>query len=120
PKIVDLSDYVGKNIYIKVTDDDDGTELAYVNLDAFHVCQTQEEIDAAEADYALQMETYGPKPFEEDETSTTIVNGGFETGDLTGWQILDGTALTPANVVPTSQMYWTDRSVYGEGSYYLD
>ena len=120
PKIVDLSDYVGKNIYIKVTDDDDGTELAYVNLDAFHVCQTQEEIDAAEADYALQMETYGPRPFEEDETSTTIVNGGFESGDLTGWQILDGTALTPANVVPTSQMYWTDRSVYGEGSYYLD
>ena len=119
-KVVDLSAHIGKNIYIVATDNDDGSNLAHLNLDAFKVCQSDADVAAAEAEYAKQIENYGPKPFEEDETSNTIVNGGFETGDLTGWLILDGTALTIANVVPTSQYYWTDRSVYGEGSYYLD
>lgn len=119
-KIVDLSEHIGKTIYIKVTDNDDGFEFSYLNLDAFKVCQTDEEVAAAEAEYALQIETYGEKPFEEDETSNTIQNPGFETGDLTGWMTLEGTALTRACIVPTSQYYWTDRSVYGEGEYYLD
>ena len=119
-RTVDLSDYIGKTIYIVATDNDEGDDYSYLNLDAFHVCQTQEEIDAAVADRARQLETYGPKPFEEDPTSNTIVNGGFETGDLTGWLLLDGKALTAAGVIPTSQRYWTDRAVYGEGEYYLD
>lgn len=119
-KVVDLSAYIGKNIYIVVTDNDDGSDLAYVNLDAFHVCASDEEVAAAEAEHARQIEEFGEKPFEEDESSADIQNGGFETGDLTGWVILDGTALTRAAVVPTSQLYWSDRSVYGEGEFYLD
>ncbi|MCM1120222.1 MAG: hypothetical protein NC543_12785 [bacterium] len=119
-KVVDLSAYVGKNIYIKVTDEDDGNDFSYINLDAFKVCTTDEEVAAARAEYTLQIETYGEKPFVEDETATDIVNGGFETGDLTGWKTLEGTALVRSGVVPTSQYYWEDRSVYGEGEYYLD
>ena len=119
-KVVNLSDYVGKNIYIKITDNDDGFDYAYFNLDAFKVCANEEEVKAAEADYKRQIEAYGEKPFVEDETLTTIENGGFETGDLTGWKILEGTAFSNAGVVPTGQMYWGDRSVYGEGSFYLD
>ncbi len=119
-KIVDLSAHIGKKIYIKVTDNDDGFDFSYVNLDAFKVCADDAEVEAAKAEYALQIETYGEKPFVEDETSNTIQNPGFETGDLTGWVLLEGTALTRANVVPTTQYYWTDRSVYGEGEYYLD
>lgn len=119
-KVVDLSDYIGKNIYIKVTDNDDGFDYAYVNLDAFKVCTSDDEVKEARADYERQIEAYGEKPFEEDETLTTIQNGNFETGDLTGWKILEGTAFTNQGVIPTSQMYWGDRSVYGEGSFYLD
>ncbi len=119
-KVVDLSAYVGKNIYIKVTDNDDGNDFSYVNLDAFKVCQSDEEVAAAEAEHEAQIAAYGEKPFEEDETSQEIVNGGFETGDLTGWKTLEGTALTRAGVVSTSQRYWDDRAVYGEGEYYLD
>ena len=119
-KIVDLSAHIGKTIIIKVTDNDDGTDLSYLNLDAFKVCQTDADIDAAKAEYALQIETYGEKPFVEDETSPYIQNGSFETGDLTGWVTLEGTALTRAAIVPTSQYYWTDRMVYGDGEYYLD
>ncbi len=119
-KVVDLSGYVGKNIYIKVTDNDDGNDLSYVNLDAFRVCTSDDEVKAAKAEYDRQIAEFGPKPFEEDETSNDIVNGGFETGDLTGWLIVDGTAISRAGVVPTSQYYWDDRSVYGEGEYYFD
>ena len=119
-KVVDLSGYIGKTITIVVTDNDDGNDLSYINLDAFHVCTSDDEVEAAKKDYARQIEEFGEKPFEEDPTSKDIQNGGFETGDLTGWLLLDGTALTRANVVPTSQYYWTDRAVYGEGEYYLD
>ena len=119
-KLVDLSAYIGKTITIKVTDDDDGSDVSWVNLDAFKVCKDQAEIDAAKAEHDKQIEMYGEKPFEEDESSDQIQNGGFETGDLTGWLLLDGTALTRAAIVPTSQYYWTDRAVYGEGEYYLD
>lgn len=119
-KVVDLSAYIGKNIYIKVTDNDDGNDFSYVNLDAFRVCASDEEVAAARAEYDRQIALYGPKPFVEDETSNDIVNGGFETGDLSGWMILDGTAFSRAGVVPTSQYYWGDRSVYGEGEYYFD
>ncbi len=119
-KVVDLSAYIGKNIYIVVTDNDDGNDFSYVNLDAFRVCASDDEVASAEAEYARQIATYGEKPFEEDETATTIENGGFETGDLTGWKTLEGTALVRTGVVSTSQYYWEDRSVYGEGEYYLD
>ena len=119
-KVVDLSAYVGKNIYIVITDNDDGSDLSYVNLDAFKVCQNDDEVAAAQAEYARQIEEFGPKPFVEDETSNEIQNPGFESGDLSGWVILDGTALSRAAIVPTTQYYWTDRAVYGEGEYYLD
>lgn len=119
-KVVDLSASVGKNIYIVVTDNDDGDVLSYLNVDAFHVCQSDDEVAAAQAEHDRQIADYGEKPFEEDPASNDIVNGGFETGDTTGWLVMDGTALTVANVVPTSQYYWDDRSVYGDGEYYLD
>lgn len=119
-KVVDLSAYVGKTIYIVVTDNDDGNDVSWLNLDAFKVCKDQAEVDAAKAEHDRQFAEFGPKPFVEDETSNTIENGGFETGDLTGWLLLDGTALTRSAIVPTSQMYWNDRMVYGEGEYYLD
>ena len=60
-KVVDLSQYVGKNIYIVVTDNDDGNDMSYVNLDAFHVCTSDDEVKAAEADHARQVAEFGEK-----------------------------------------------------------
>lgn len=119
-KVVDLSAHIGKTIYIKVTDTDDTEQLSYVNLDDFRVAKSQDEINSAKQFYETQLEEFGPKPFEEDETLTTIQNPGFETGDLTGWQLLGGNAFTAANVIPSSQMHWEDRSAYAAGEFYLD
>ena len=119
-KIVDLSAYVGKTIYVTVTDNDNEDDFGYVNLDDFVVCKTQEDVTKYENERKEQLERYAVPEFNEDETQNTIVNGGFETGDLTGWKILSGTAFTAANVYRTSKYYWTDRSVYGNGQYYID
>ncbi len=119
-KIVDLSEHVGKNIYILVTDEDNNDDFGYINLDDFVVCITAEDVTTYEAERTHQLETFGEPVFEEDETSTTIQNPGFETGDLTGWKLLEGTAITNAGIVPTTQYYWTDRATYGNGEYYFD
>lgn len=121
-KIADLSAHVGKNIYIKVTDDDKSPadEYGYVNLDDFVVCATEADVTKYEAERTTQLRKYGEPSFIEDATNTTIDNGGFETGDLTNWKILDGKAFLNTNVLPTSTRYWGDRSVYGNGNYYLD
>lgn len=121
-RTVDLSNYLGERIYIKATDLDSGSELSYINLDNFHVCRTRAEVDAALAQRARQLKEYkqGKTHFTENPASSTIVNGGFETGDLTGWKLLEGRAIRESCVVPTSQYYWEDRLVYGEGSYYFD
>lgn len=121
-RTVDLSRFIGKQIYIKVTDLDSGKDLSYANLDNFHVCRTQAEVNAAQAQRARQLREYrrGGQNFTENPASTAIVNGGFETGDLTGWKVLEGRAIRENCVAPTSQYYWEDRMVYGEGGYYFD
>ncbi len=119
-KIVDLSAHVGKNLYILVTDEDNNDDFGYISLDDFVVCLTEEDVTKYETERTQQLARFGEPVFEEDETSTTIQNPGFETGDLTGWKLLEGTAITDAGVVPTSQYYWTDRAVYGNGDYYFD
>lgn len=119
-KTVDLSAYVGKNVYIVATDNDDGEDYSYLNLDDFRVCETQADIDAAVKSHEDELAAYFVAPYVEDETLTTIENGDFENGDLYGWTTLDGNALTKSNVVPMSQYYWTDRAVYGHGDFYLD
>lgn len=121
-KIADLSAHVGKNIYIKVTDNDKSPadEYGYVNLDDFVVCATAEDVAKYEAERTTQLRKYSAPDFTEDASKTTIDNGSFETGDLTNWKILEGKAFTNTNVLPTSTRYWTDRSVYGHGEYYLD
>ncbi|MBP5307547.1 MAG: hypothetical protein J6Z34_00230 [Clostridia bacterium] len=119
-KIVDLSEHIGKNIYILVTDEDNNDDYGYVNLDDFVMCLTEDDVATYEEERAAQLVRFGEPTFDEDETSNYIQNPGFETGDLTGWKLMEGTAITNANVLPTTQYYWTDRSVYGNGDYYLD
>lgn len=120
-KTVDLSDYIGEDIYIKVTDNDTSREYnyGYVNLDDFVMCATQEDVAKYEAERAAQLEEYAAPSFEEDETETTVRNGSFEDG-LTNWLILEGTAFTKNSIVSTSQTYWGEFLSYGEGDYYFD
>lgn len=120
-KVVDLREHLGKVMYVKVVDNDDNDDFGYVNLDDFVIVMNDVQLQTLNAERTEQLERLSEPLFEEDETLTTIVNGGFETGDLTGWKILSGSAFTAFGVVPTSQKYWNDSSkVYGWGEYYFD
>ena len=110
-KIVDLSAHLNKIIYIKVTDSDNTDDFGYVNLDDFVVCLTEAEVATFQAEREAQIEAYGEPEFEEDPTSTTIINGGFESGDLTGWKQLSGTAFVGS--------YCADDSILLDGPFSL-
>ena len=53
--------------------------------------------------------------------SNYIENGNFETGDFTGWTLMDGTPITNENnavgVVSSEKTYWGSRSMYIHGDY---
>ena len=51
---------------------------------------------------------------------STLVNGGFETGDLTGWTIVEGSAFTDGGVLPSDGMFWENRNYQGAGDYIFD
>ncbi len=53
---------------------------------------------------------------------TTLTNGGFETGDLTGWEIISGDVWSDTRSVisaATGSTYWTGRHVFMDGEYAL-
>lgn len=52
-------------------------------------------------------------------TPTTITNGGFETGDLTGWTAT-GEAFADSEVLPTTSKFWSTREYHGVGNYLFD
>lgn len=95
--IADLSEYVGKNIYIKVTDNDkgDAEEYSYVNLDDFKVYQTEAEVEAAQKERDDKLAEIGAPEFSEDPTETTIKNGDFEDG-MNNWLVLEGNTFGPS------------------------
>lgn len=48
-----------------------------------------------------------------------IINGGFETGDLTGWEIVEGDAFSDDNVA-TNETFWGDVIRFNhEGNWHL-
>lgn len=119
--VVDLSEHVGKEIYIKVTDN--GTTQKsheYLHLDDFVVYKTDAEVTAAEAERNDYVKKYGRPVFENDTpTAKTVKNGNFEDG-LNNWQVVDGDAYTPRSISPSTLKFWDTREHNAEGDYFLN
>ena len=47
-----------------------------------------------------------------EEGNAQIVNGDFETGDLTGWTLLDGSSASEnsVGVISNASTYWCERN----------
>ena len=77
--VADISDFMGKNVYIKITDNA-VDNWGLISCDGFITYYTSEEL--------LPAEYYDAKdilPEAETPNEYQVTNGGFETGDLTGW-----------------------------------
>jgi len=104
----DLSAHLGKNLYLEIVDQA-SSDWGVIFADAFH---TYHAAEPAEGEIATDLTP--------DFTGAQVQNAGFETGDLTGWTIVEGEAFGPASV--TEDTYWWAQEIpyYQEGSYHLN
>ncbi|WP_041619090.1 hypothetical protein [Paenibacillus mucilaginosus] len=56
----------------------------------------------------------GSTPVTSTVYANTLENPGFETGDMTGWTVIDGGAFGPDSVSDET-MYWAEGIPYGAG-----
>lgn len=104
----DLSAHLGKRLYIEVVDNAVG-DWGLIFADAFFMHHTAEPNEGLVAkDIRPDFERY------------QIENPGFETGDLTGWTIVEGGAFSHASV-SDERSFWAENIPYHqEGVYHLN
>lgn len=115
--IADLSEHIGKNVYIVITDDDASRSEAaygYANLDDFRLLETEEEVQKYQAERSAQLIKYAAPPFDDsDPTRNDILNGDFESG-LDHWK-MTGEAFRPNGIRDKNATYWGGRYFYNHG-----
>ncbi len=88
------SEHLGEAVFIKVVDRHSGG-FGHINVDDFNVLNSSEDVIPNE-----------------------IENPGFETGDLTGWTVVEGEAFANENVT-NEEAYWEDVPFNHVGVYHL-
>lgn len=99
-----LSQYIGKEMYLRIVDNDRDVYYGYLSVDDIRIGG---ESAQAEGAYYVKQRDYvddvdAPSPYD-------IKNGGFETGSLAGWEVLEGLAFSNEGVNPES--YWWNESI---------
>lgn len=103
----------GKKIKLRITDNAT-SGWGLVTADSF--ITYYESADAVPRD-AFTAKNILPQTVT--DTEYQIKNGGFETGDLTGWTVTGGTVAE--NPVSRAQVFWNERFPYNsEGLYHFD
>ena len=101
----DLSIYKNQMLYFEIVDNAT-SDWGVLFVDAFDTYLSAEPQDATLATNLLPP--------------TNIDNGGFETGDLSGWTVANGDAWTDASV-SDAQTWWNENIPFDqEGTYHLD
>ena len=111
---VDLSDYVGQEVYIRVVDNDQSYYYGYIAVDDIKIGeyadpQTEGVFFTKVIDY--KTEATAPSIHE-------IANGGFELGSLAGWTVVSGDAFSNEGV-NTESVWWNENITYSrDGNYH--
>ncbi len=110
---LDLSKYAGEKVYIRIVDNDDSWYYGYFAVDDIRIGYADEQ---SEGDYFVKTKTYVKDAASENEYE--IVNGGFETGSLAGWTIVEGDAFSDDGVNAES-VWWNENITYSrDGNYH--
>ena len=111
---MNLSEYVGEELYIKVVDNDTHVYYGYISVDDIKIGyddegQTPGIFYTKTKEYV--EEAVAPSKYE-------IANGDFETGSLAGWKIVSGNAFSNDGVNP-EDVWWNENITYSrEGNYH--
>ena len=104
---VDLSEYKGQEIYIRIVDNDESYYYGYIAVDDIRIGeytdpQTEGVFFTKVTDYETEVEA---------TSIHEIKNGGFETGSLAGWTIVEGEAFSNEGV-NTESVWWNENIPY--------
>ena len=111
---LDLSEYVGEELYIKVVDNDTNVYYGYISVDDIRIGEG--ETPQAEGAYYTKV-----KDYEDEATAPSeyeIANGDFELGSLAGWMIVSGDAFSNDGV-NNEDVWWNENITYNrDGDYH--
>ena len=103
---LNLKEYAGEEVYIRIVDQDESYYYGYLAVDDIRIGATADA--QTEGAFFTKARTAGEIP----ETSPNeIKNGGFETGDLSGWTIVEGDAFSDDGVNSES-VWWNENITY--------
>ena len=111
---LDLSEYAGKEVYIRIVDNDESYYYGYLAVDDIRIGemadpQTEGAFFTKVTDYATVVDA---------PSVNEIKNGGFETGSLSGWTVVEGDAFSNEGV-NTESVWWNENIPYSrDGNYH--
>lgn len=110
---LDLSAYLGQEMYIRIVDNDRSYYYGYISVDDIRTYSEEgEQAAGAVYDKVKVYET------EAEGTENQIANGGFETGSLAGWTVTEGLAFSNEGV-NASDVWWNENITYDrDGDYH--
>ena len=111
---LDLSEYIGEELYIKIVDNDESVYYGYISVDDIKIGEYADS--QAEGPFYTKVKDYvedivAPSKYE-------IANGDFETGSLAGWTIISGDAFSNEGV-NAEAVWWNENISYRrDGDYH--
>ncbi len=112
--VLDLKDYVGEELYIKVVDNDTSVYYGYISVDDIKV--GSDDLGQNEGEFYTKVREYDDSIVKPSEYE--IANGDFETGSLAGWEVISGDAFSNAGVNRES-VWWNENITYSrDGDYH--
>lgn len=110
---LDLSEYIGEEMYIRIVDNDTSHYYGYLCVDDIRIGDEASQTTGADFTKTRIYETEADAVNEYE-----ILNGGFETGSLAGWTIVEGTAFANEGVNSES-VWWNENITYSrDGNYH--
>ena len=112
--VLDLSEYVDDELYIKIVDNDTSVYYGYISVDDIRVGDVSDE--QTPGVYYTKVRDY-----ENNATANSIyeiANGDFEAGSLAGWEIVSGNAFSNEGV-NAEEVWWNENITYSrDGNYH--